>query len=87
VLDQDNSTPAVNSTGVDVAGTLGVEQVSERLLELNVAVFPLAFVVAPRLVIAFVTQRNDMALRLASFLVLGIVVMGRTRCCPTTRAC
>ncbi|HWV85833.1 MAG TPA: hypothetical protein VNZ62_10350 [Capillimicrobium sp.] len=76
VLDQDNSTLAVNSSGVDVAGTLGVEQVSERLLELNVAVFPLAFVVVPGLVIAFVTQRNDMALWLASFLVLGIVVMG-----------
>mgnify|MGYP001309437061 CR=1 FL=1 len=76
VLDQDQSSLAVNGTGVDVGGALSLEQVSERLLELNVAVFPLAFAVVPALVIAFVTQRNDMALWLASFLVLGIVVMG-----------
>jgi len=76
VLDQDTSTAAVNSNGVDTAASVGIETVSERLLELNVAVFPLAFVVVPGLVIAFVTQRNDMALWLASFLVLGIVLMG-----------
>ena len=40
------------------------------------AVFPLAFAAVPALVIAFLGQRNDMALWLASFIVLGIVIMG-----------
>ncbi len=70
------STQAVNATGIDTSGSLGFDQVSSRLLELNVAVFPLAFAAVPALVIAFVTQRNDMALWLASFVVLGIVIMG-----------
>jgi len=70
------STQAVNATGIDTSGSLGFDQVSSRLLELNVAVFPLAFAAVPALVIAFVTQRNDMALWLASFVVLGIVIIG-----------
>lgn len=70
------STQAVNATGIDTSGSLGFDQVSTRLLELNVAVFPLAFAAVPALVIAFVTQRNDMALWLASFVVLGIVIVG-----------
>ncbi len=70
------STQAVNATGIDTSGSLGFDQVSSRLLQLNVAVFPLAFAAVPALVIAFVTQRNDMALWLASFVVLGIVIIG-----------
>ncbi len=70
------STQAVNATGIDTSGALGFDQVSSRLLELNVAVFPLAFAAVPALVIAFVTQRNDMALWLASLVVLGIVIIG-----------
>jgi hypothetical protein len=70
------STQAVNATGIDTAGTLGFDEVSKRLLELNVAVFPLAFAVVPGLVIAFLGRRNDMALWLAAFIVLGIVIMG-----------
>jgi hypothetical protein len=70
------STQAVNATGIDTAGSLGFDEVSRRLLELNVAVFPLAFGVVPGLVIAFLGRRNDMALWLAAFIVLGIVIMG-----------
>jgi hypothetical protein len=70
------STQAVNATGIDTAGALGFDAVSRRLLELNVAVFPLAFAVVPGLVIAFLGRRNDMALWLAAFIVLGIVIMG-----------
>jgi len=75
-LSDQTSTQAVNATGIDVSGALGFDEVSRRLLELNVAVFPLAFAVVPALVIAFLGQRNDMALWLASFIVLGIVIMG-----------
>jgi len=70
------STQAVNATGIDTTGSLGFDELSSRLLQLNVAVFPLAFAVVPALVIAFITLRNDMALWLASFVVLGIVVIG-----------
>jgi hypothetical protein len=70
------STQAVNATGIDTSGSLGFDQVSSRLLELNVAVFPLAFAAVPALVIAFVVQRNDMALWLAALVVLGIVIIG-----------
>lgn len=75
-LTDQTSTQAVNATGIDTAGSLGFDEVSRRLLELNVAVFPLAFVVVPALIVAFLGQRNDMALWLASFIVLGIVIMG-----------
>ena len=75
-LSDQTSTQAVNATGIDVSGSLGFDEVSRRLLELNVAVFPLAFAAVPALVIAFLGQRNDMALWLASFIVLGIVIMG-----------
>lgn len=75
-LSDQASTQAVNATGIDVSGSLGFDAVSRRLLELNVAVFPLAFAAVPALVIAFLGQRNDMALWLASFVVLGIVIMG-----------
>jgi hypothetical protein len=70
------STQAVNATGIETSGSLGFDEVSRRLLQLNVAVFPLAFAAVPALVIAFLGQRNDMALWLASFIVLGIVIMG-----------
>jgi hypothetical protein len=75
-IDSATSTQAVNSTGVAELAHLSFNDVATRLLELNVAVFPLAFLAVPGLVIAFVVQRNDMALWLASFIVIGIVVMG-----------
>jgi hypothetical protein len=75
-LTDQTSTQAVNATGIDTSGSLAFDEVSRRLLELNVAVFPLAFIAVPALVIAFLGQRNDMALWLASFIVLGIVIMG-----------
>jgi len=70
------STQAVNSAGVNELSQLDFNDVAKRLLQLNVAVFPLAFLVVPGLVVAFVTQRNDMALWLSSFIVIGIVIMG-----------
>ncbi len=70
------STQAVNSTGVGPVGDLSFNDVARRLVQLNVAVFPLAFLVVPGLVVAFVTQRNDMALWLSSLIVIGIVLIG-----------
>ncbi|MCW3015472.1 MAG: hypothetical protein JWO02_2564 [Solirubrobacterales bacterium] len=70
------STQAINAAGISDSGSLGVQEVARRLVELNLAVFPLAFVAVPALVASFVTQRNDMALWLASFVVLGIVIIG-----------
>lgn len=74
--DVTTSTQAVNATGIDEAGRLGFNEVASRLLELNVAVFPLAFLAVPALVLTFIAQRNDMALWLAAFIVLGIVIIG-----------
>lgn len=70
------STQAVNATGISTGGQLGLDDISTRLLQLNVAVFPLAFAVVPALVLTFLAQRNDMALWLASLIVLGIVIIG-----------
>lgn len=67
---------AVNATGALQQGSLDFNAVSARLLELNVGVFPLALVAVPALVVTFLAQRNDMALWLASFVVLGIVIIG-----------
>ncbi|HEX2016974.1 MAG TPA: glycosyltransferase family 87 protein [Solirubrobacteraceae bacterium] len=70
------STQAVNATGIVGHHALAFSEISRRLLDLNVAVFPLAFLVVPALVLTFVSQRNDLALWLASFVVLGIVIIG-----------
>ena len=67
---------AVNSLGLHHHGHLAFNEVSKRLLQLNVGVFPLALVAVPALVVTFLVQRNDMALWLASFVVLGIVIIG-----------
>jgi len=74
--DTTTSAQAVNATGIDTSGDLSFNEIARRLLELNVIVFPLAFAVVPALVLTFVAQRNDMALWLASFVVLGIVIIG-----------
>lgn len=67
---------AANATGIAQTGSLAFDEVSRRLLQLNVGVFPLAFAAVPALVLTFLAQRNDMALWLASFVVLGIVIIG-----------
>lgn len=67
---------AVNATGPLQSGSLAFNEVSTRLLELNLGVFPLALLAVPALVVTFLVQRNDMALWLASFVVLGIVIIG-----------
>lgn len=76
LTDATTSAQAVNATGEVGAQNLGLDQITRRLFELNIAVFPLAFVAVPALVATFVAQRNDMALWLASFVVVGIVIMG-----------
>ena len=70
------SDQAVNASGAVEEGTLAFNEVSQRLLELNLGVFPLALLAVPALVATFLVQRNDMALWLASFVVLGIVIIG-----------
>lgn len=67
---------AVNASGAVEQGNLAFNEVSTRLLELNLGIFPLALLAVPALVITFLVQRNDMALWLASFVVLGIVIIG-----------
>lgn len=75
-LTSSDSSHAVNAAGAAASGHLSFNQVSQRLLELNLGVFPLAFLAVPALVLTFLAQRNDMALWLASFIVLGIVIIG-----------
>lgn len=67
---------AVNATGSLQQGELAFNEVSQRLLQLNLGIFPLALAAVPALVVTFLVQRNDMALWLASFVVLGIVIIG-----------
>jgi len=74
--DTTTSAQAVNATGIDTSGDLSFNEIAKRLLELNVIVFPLAFAAVPALVLTFIVQRNDMALWLAAFIVLGIVIIG-----------
>jgi hypothetical protein len=76
VTDTTTSTQAINSTGLGNTGGLALDEVANRLFQLTIAVFPLGLLAVPALVVAFVTQRNDMALWLASFVVLGIVIIG-----------
>lgn len=75
-LNQTTSDQAVNATGAVQQGSLAFNEVSQRLLQLNVGIFPLALIAVPALVVTFLAQRNDMALWLASFIVLGIVIIG-----------
>ncbi|MFL5847167.1 MAG: hypothetical protein ACJ762_21020 [Solirubrobacteraceae bacterium] len=75
-LNSNASDQAVNATGPLQQGSLAFNEVSTRLLELNLGIFPLALVAVPALVVTFLVQRNDMALWLASFVVLGIVIIG-----------
>lgn len=76
ITDTANSAQAINSTGINNSGSLGLDDVAKRLFQLAIAVFPLGLIAVPALVMAFVTQRNDMALWLASFIVLGMVIIG-----------
>jgi hypothetical protein len=60
----------VGQTGVDLA------EVSRRLLDVLVHISPLALVALPLLLVAFIGARSDMALWLAVFIALGVVVEG-----------
>lgn len=69
---------AVNATGGPGGGAFGFDDLAGRLLELLVGVSPLTLLVLPALLFIFVTQRDDLALWLATFVALGIVVIGAT---------
>lgn len=75
-LSSNASDQAVNASGAVEQGNLAFNEVSTRLLQLNLGIFPLALLAVPALVVTFLVQRNDMALWLASFVVLGIVIIG-----------
>jgi hypothetical protein len=75
-LSTTTSDQAVNASGAVHHGSVAFNEISKRLLQLNVGVFPLALAAVPALVVTFLSQRNDMALWLASFIVLGIVIIG-----------
>src|SRR4051794_14326296 len=75
-LHTSSASQAVNGAGIHTHGHLAFNEVSKRLLQLNVGIFPLALVAVPALVVTFLVQRNDMALWLASFVVLDIVIIG-----------
>ncbi|WP_354699410.1 hypothetical protein DSM112329_05126 [Paraconexibacter sp. AEG42_29] len=76
ITDTTTSSQAINGTGIVDQGSLGIDDVAKRLFQLALACFPLGLVAVPALVMAFVSQRNDMALWLAAFIVLGMVIIG-----------
>lgn len=70
-----------DALSVNASGTLrqtdpSLSDVAARLVQLNIAAFPLAFLAVPALVLVFMRDRNDLALWLASFVVLGVVIIG-----------
>src|SRR4051794_1686376 len=75
-ITESNTNLAVNAVGA--AGKSGVDlaEVSRRLLDLIVHISPLALVALPLLLVAFIVARSDMALWLAVFIALGVVVEG-----------
>lgn len=70
------SQQAANASGVEAASDLSLGDVMTRLLELTVAIAPLALVAVPALVFAAASRRNDMAIWLALFTLLGAVTIG-----------
>jgi hypothetical protein len=71
-----SSSLAINSDQVARHGGVALVEVAHRLLELTVSVAPLALVAIPVLVYAFLRERDVMSLALASFLALGLVIVG-----------
>lgn len=66
---------AVNSASA-MPADLSWGDVVGRVLQVHAGLFPLAFAAFAALVIAFAVQRNDMALWLAVFIALSMVVVG-----------
>jgi hypothetical protein len=71
-----NQTLAVNAVGHVGQSGVDLAEVSRRLLDVIVHISPLALVALPLLLVAFVAARSDMALWLAVFIALGVVVEG-----------
>jgi 4-amino-4-deoxy-L-arabinose transferase-like glycosyltransferase len=71
-----SSSLAIDSDQVANHGSVALAEVAHRLLELTASSAPLALVAIPVLVYAFVRTRDVMSLGLASFLALGLVIVG-----------
>ena len=67
---------AIDSDQVAHHGAVSLVEVTHRLLELTAGVAPLALIAIPVLVYAFLRIRDVMSLAIASFLALGLVIVG-----------
>jgi hypothetical protein len=67
---------AIDSDQLAHHGSVSLAEVAHRLLELTVGVAPLALIVIPVLVLAFLRERDVLSLALAGFLALGLVIVG-----------
>lgn len=75
-ITQSNPNLAVNAVGATGQSGVDLAEVSRRLLDLIVHISPLALITLPLLLVAFILARSDMALWLAVFIALGVVVEG-----------
>jgi hypothetical protein len=71
-----SSTLAVNSDQIAQHGSASLAEVAHRLLQVTMGVAPLALVVIPVLVAAFMVARDVLSLSLAGFLALGLAIVG-----------
>jgi hypothetical protein len=67
---------AINSDQVARHGSVGLAEVAHRLLESTATIAPLALVAIPVLVYAFLRARDVLSLAFASFLALGLAIVG-----------
>jgi hypothetical protein len=71
-----SSSLAIDSDQVAHHGGVSLVEVAHRLLELTAAIAPLALIAIPVLVFAFLRTRDVLSLALASFIALGLVIVG-----------
>jgi hypothetical protein len=71
-----SSSLAINSDELTHHGSVSLAEVAHRLLELTAGVAPLALIAIPVLIYAFLRSSDVMSLALASFLALGLVIVG-----------
>jgi hypothetical protein len=67
---------AIDSDQMAHHGSGSIVEVAHRLLQITVGVAPLALIAIPVLVLAFLRARDVLSLALASFLALGLVIVG-----------
>jgi hypothetical protein len=70
------SSQAVNTSGIASGGNLGFVHVLGRLVQVTVAVAPLAIAAVPAALLVFLGKRDAMGLWLASLVILGLAIMG-----------